>query len=155
MSSFPPGVRHSFLTDLSVAGRKMRTLFDGKMKERGLTLSRARALLYLSNNEAVSQTELASVLEIEQPTVVRLLDGLEKQELIERKAVDGDRRTKQICLTDKSQQQVSEIQDIVDQMRRLLLADLTDDELVVASRVLNLLIRRIETTGQAPLEPAR
>ncbi|MBE9605185.1 MarR family transcriptional regulator [Acetobacteraceae bacterium H6797] len=148
MSPSPIAARQTFLTDLSVAGRKLRTLFDGKMKERGLTLSRARALLHLSTCEAVSQTELASVLDIEQPTLVRLLDGLEKQGLIERKAVDGDRRAKQICLTDKSQQQVAEIQEIVDQMRETLLTDMTEEELTVAGRVLNLLIRRIETTAE-------
>ncbi|MFC7555079.1 MarR family winged helix-turn-helix transcriptional regulator [Pseudoroseomonas wenyumeiae] len=72
-------LRAGFLTELSVTGRKMRTLFDGLVRQQGLNLSRARLLLQLARNEAITQSELAARLELEHPTIVRLLDGLEKQ----------------------------------------------------------------------------
>src|SRR5260221_11274756 len=86
------------VTELSTASRKMRTLFDSFLRQRGLTLARARALIHLSRNPGLNQTELANILEIECPTVGRLLDGMEKQGLIERQAIDGDRRGPQIAV---------------------------------------------------------
>lgn len=138
-------LRAGFLTELSVAGRKMRTLFDGLVRKQGLNLSRARLLLQLAHNEAITQTELAALLELEHPTIVRLLDGLEKQGLIRRSTMDGDRRVKQVSLTPAAAGQVAALDDTVASMRAILLRDVTEEELEVASRVLRKLVRNIET----------
>src|SRR4051812_25393333 len=88
--------RVEFADELSKVSRKMRTLFDSRVKTIGLTLARARMLMLLAKKEGMTQTELADALEVETPTLVRLLDGLEKQEMIERRPVQGDRRANQI-----------------------------------------------------------
>ncbi|MBC9207627.1 MarR family transcriptional regulator [Roseomonas aerophila] len=140
----PSTLRSGFLTELSVAGRKMRTLFDGVVRERGLNLARARLMLQLGKHEPVNQTELAAMLELEHPTIVRLLDGLEKQDLILRSAVDGDRRAKQVTLTAPGRAQAAQLDDLVAALRDTLLHDITEEELAVASRVLGRIIRNIE-----------
>ena len=137
-------LRAGFLTELSVAGRKMRTLFDGLVRQRGLNLSRARLLLQLAGGKAVTQSELAGRLELEHPTIVRLLDGLEKQGLIRRSTMDGDRRAKLVSLTPAADGQVAALDETVSAMRGLLLHDITEEELEVASRVLRKLVRNIE-----------
>ena len=91
--------RERLLDDLSRVQRKMRALFDARVKERGLTLPRARALLILGRGAQLNQRELAEELDIETPTLVRLLDGMEKQGFSERQSVEGDRRAKQIAMT--------------------------------------------------------
>jgi MarR family transcriptional regulator for hemolysin len=138
-------LRAGFLTELSVAGRKMRTLFDGLVRQQGLNLSRARLLLQLARDEAVTQSELAARLELEHPTIVRLLDGLEKQGLIRRSTMDGDRRAKQVSLTPAAAGQVAALDETVGSMRGHLLRDVTEEELEVASRVLRKLVRNIES----------
>ncbi len=144
----PPTLRAGFLTELSVAGRKMRTLFDGVVRERGLNLARARLLLQIGRNEKVNQTELAALMELEHPTIVRLLDGLEKQGLILRCAVDGDRRAKQVALTDAGRAEVAWLDDVVAAMRDALLHEIDDQDLAVAARVLGRIIRAIEAQPQ-------
>ncbi len=72
-------LRAEFLEELSVTSRKLRTLFDAQVRARGLTLARARTLIHLSRKDGMTQTELAEILEVEGPTLVRLLDGLEAQ----------------------------------------------------------------------------
>ncbi|ENR65033.1 hypothetical protein C032_02700 [Brucella abortus 63/294] len=79
----------AFTMGLSTAARKMRNLFDSRVRERGLTLARARVLLLLAQQRDWNQRELADALEIEHPSVVRLLDGLEKQGMIVRASVEG------------------------------------------------------------------
>ncbi len=140
----PASPRAQFLTTLSLAGRKMRTLFDGLVRKRGLTLSRARLLLHLSNSGQVNQTELASVLELEHPTVVRLLDRLEALKLIERHAVENDRRAKQVRLTDKARPYLNEIAQVSDQMRNALLVNVNEEDLAITCRVLTQVIHNIE-----------
>lgn len=122
--------------ELAVASRKMRKLFDGFVRERGLTLPRARALLLLSKDRSWNQTELADALDIEHPSVVRLLDGLERQGLITRCAVVGDRRAKQIQLTDAAQQQVKELEELTDRLRAVLLQDIDAASLEVTLRTM-------------------
>ncbi|WP_156503162.1 MarR family winged helix-turn-helix transcriptional regulator, partial [Tistrella mobilis] len=92
MKSRPATLRSDVTNELATASRKMRTGFDALVRTRGLTLARARALMLLARHPGISQTELAGLLEIENPTVVRLLDGLEKQGLIRRTPAETDRR---------------------------------------------------------------
>ncbi|MEN2977969.1 MarR family transcriptional regulator [Tistrella bauzanensis] len=141
----PEMLRADFATELSTAGRRMRTVFDGLVRKRGLTLSRARALLLLQNQRAMNQTELAGLLEIEGPTVVRLLDGLEKQGLITRSTSGHDRRVKQIKLTDAARAQVAEVEAIVETVRAAMLNDIEDAELDAAMRVLSRVIHNLDT----------
>lgn len=141
-----PELRAEFATELSTASRRMRTLFDGLVRERGLTLSRARALLYLSRHPDVNQTELAALLEIEHPTVVRLLDGLEKQGLIQRNAVEGDRRAKRITLTAAAHAQVDEIDGIIADLRGVMLHGIGRDQLHTAIEVLRQAGRNIDAS---------
>src|SRR3954453_21559992 len=91
--------RALFSEELAITSRKLRTLFDARVRAKGLTLARARALLHLARKDGMTQTELAEILEVESPTLVRLLDGLEGQGLTERRPVAGDRRANQIALT--------------------------------------------------------
>ena len=100
----PTNPRDVVLEELSRAGRKMRALFDARVRARGVTLSRARTLLILRRTPRLNQRELAEELDIETPTLVRLLDGMEKQGFIERRHVEGDRRAMLVRLTGKGEE---------------------------------------------------
>ena len=135
----------AFTMGLSTAARKMRNLFDSRVRERGLTLARARVLLLLAEQRDWNQRELADVLEIEHPSVVRLLDGLEKQGLIYRAAVEGDRRAKRIELTDEAQAQARQLQEITQAIRGELLQRIDPKALETALTVLQEISHNVET----------
>ena len=61
------------LTDVA---RLMRTIYDRRVKSLGLTRSQWWVLNNLFRNQGVTQSELADLLEIEKPTLGRLLDRL-------------------------------------------------------------------------------
>lgn len=146
MSQSHHDLEAAFTMELSTAARKMRNLFDSRVRERGLTLARARVLLLLAQQRDWNQRELADALEIEHPSVVRLLDGLEKQGMIYRAAVEGDRRAKRIELTDAAQTQVRELQDITRAIRSELLHRIDRPSLEAALSVLQEISRTAETT---------
>ena len=54
----------AFSEEIWKVSRKMRTLFDARVRAKGLTLARARALMFLGRNGCMTQTELADLLEI-------------------------------------------------------------------------------------------
>ena len=136
----------AFTMGLSTAARKMRNLFDARVRERGLTLARARVLLLLAEQRDWNQRELADALEIEHPSVVRLLDGLEKQQLIYRAAVEGDRRAKRIELTEAAQAQVKQLQEITQAIRAELLQKIDQKSLETALTVLQEISQTVEAT---------
>jgi len=132
------------MTELSTASRKLQTVFDAVVHKRGLTLARTRVLLHLSNNPGVNQKELANILGVETPTVVRLLDGMEKHGQIARKAADRDRRAKQIVLTAFAERQVEEIEEISHRMGRQILEGVNGSDLQVTLRVLRQVVSNLE-----------
>jgi MarR family transcriptional regulator, transcriptional regulator for hemolysin len=136
-----------FFDELWKVSRKVRTLFDARVRAKGLTLARARTLILLAKKDGMTQTELADALEIEGPTLVRLLDGLEKQELLERKPVDGDRRAKQIALRGAGQKEAVLVGRIVQEIRDDVLKDVSKDDLTAALRVFHAMARNIEAAS--------
>ncbi len=61
--------------------RLMRTVYDRRVKSLGLTRSQWWVLNHLFRNPGATQSELAAILEIERPTLGRLLDRLRSQRL--------------------------------------------------------------------------
>ncbi|ABQ61244.1 transcriptional regulator, MarR family [Brucella ovis ATCC 25840] len=111
-------------------------MIDARVKERGLTLARARTLLALIEQEGLYQKELAEALEIENATMVRLLDGLERQSFIERQAVQGDRRAKRVVMTAEGKQLAAQVEKLAGDVREDLLDGVSDEELSIALNVM-------------------
>jgi len=92
--------------------RLMRTMYDRRMAPLGLTRSQWWVLNHLYFNEGISQTEFASVLDIEKATVGRLLDRLEAKGWVARKNDPQDKRTKRVYLTEKVQPTLQIMRDM-------------------------------------------
>jgi len=148
------GVRATFLEELSIASRKLRTLFDARVRAMGLTLARARTLMHLARKEGMTQTELAEILEVEGPTLVRLLDGLAAQGLIERRPVEGDRRAKQIALTAEGQQLAAKVTRLANDVREEVLADIPEADLVTAAAAMRAIVQKISILADCETDAA-
>lgn len=144
------GLRADLMQAITVSGRKLRTLFDSRVRAHGLTLPRARALFYLSERGCMKQSDLAEVLEIEGPTLVRMLDGLEKQGLIDRHVSPEDRRVREITLTERGAASAAEMGGIAAAIREELLEGVDARSLEQVIDVLRQIIR----TGSAALGEA-
>ena len=129
-------LRAEMIDAMAKVNRRLRTVFDARVKEHGMTLARARTLLALNEQEGLYQKELAEALEIENATMVRLLDGLERQSFIERRTVQGDRRAKRVVMTEEGKELADEVEKLADHVREDLLDGVTDEELNVALSVL-------------------
>ncbi len=108
--------------------RLMRRLFQQRLQNSSLTLAQARALFYVSRFEGVRQVDLADALEIQPMTMARLLDQLADNRLIERVPDPRDRRAYQIRLTEAAAPHLAQIQQVAEQIRDEMLADLNDEQ---------------------------
>jgi DNA-binding MarR family transcriptional regulator len=84
---------------VSDVARLMRTVFDRRVRRLGLTRSQWLLLTRLHRRPGASQTELAEMLEVEKASAGRMLDRMERDGWIVRKADPADRRIKRIHLT--------------------------------------------------------
>ena len=83
--------------------RLMRVAYDRRAKALGLTRSQWWVLNHLYFNDGITQSELADLLDVEKPTLGRLLDRLEVKGWIARQADRHDRRAKRVHLTGEVQ----------------------------------------------------
>ena len=82
-----------------------------QLKDTGLTLGQPKVLDYLKDHDGVSQKEIAAGCLIEAGSLTSILNRMEEKNLIERKMLNGNRRTFHIFMTEegkKKQQLVSE-----------------------------------------------
>jgi MarR family transcriptional regulator, transcriptional regulator for hemolysin len=99
-SAFPAADRtFGFLVhDVS---RLVKRRFERAARQIGLPITRRQAavLLYIARKEGVSQAEVATWLDIEPIALVRMLDKLHEEDLVERRAHPTDRRVRTLWLT--------------------------------------------------------
>ena len=138
-----PQLQAAFTAELAAVNRKLRALVDERARDMGLTLARARLLMELAKRDGPIQSDLAGLLDIEQPTLVRLLDGLERNGMIERRAVEGDRRARRVFLTEAARAQAQDILDFLAELRAGILQGIERDELEAALDVLRRTSRNI------------
>ena len=81
--------------------RLIRRRFERRARHTGLALTRhqARTLLYIARNEGLSQAAIATMLEIEPIALVRLLDRMHEEGLVDRRSHPTDRRVRTLWLT--------------------------------------------------------
>jgi MarR family transcriptional regulator for hemolysin len=98
--------------------RGFRSCVDRRLEPMGLSQAQWRPLLMLHKaGEPLTQTELARLLDIEAPSLVRLLDRLGENGWIERRNAAGDRRVRRVFLTAKAQQLIEQIVPVVHSVR--------------------------------------
>ncbi|TXL74794.1 MarR family transcriptional regulator [Vineibacter terrae] len=84
---------------VSDVARLMRTVFDRRVRKLGLTRSQWLLLSRLHRRPGASQTELAEMLEVEKASAGRMVDRMERNGWVVRRADAADRRVKRIHLT--------------------------------------------------------
>jgi MarR family transcriptional regulator for hemolysin len=129
--------------------RLSRLAMDRRLKPLSLSEAKWRTVLHLSRGPAdMSQAELASRLNIEAPTMARLLDRLAADGWIERRAAANDRRIKTIHLLPKASGVIRQINRIVNQIRNELLTGLSRAGLSACLRGLQQIHERAERAAR-------
>ncbi|MBA2586779.1 MAG: MarR family transcriptional regulator [Chthoniobacterales bacterium] len=130
------------------AARAWRTRLDQRLRPLGLSQGKWRTLVHLSRGgEKLTQKELAHRMGIEGPTLAGLLDRLQNDGWVERRAAVGDRRYKTVHLQRRSKSVLSKIFNTAHDLRHELLEDISARDLAICMRVLS----RIREKAEQPV----
>jgi DNA-binding MarR family transcriptional regulator len=108
--------------------RLMRTVYDRRVKRLGLTRSQWWVLNHLFRTPGATQSELAAILEVERPTLGRLLDRLERKGWVRREDDARDRRAWRVYLTPAAEPAMRKLRRHAKQLRGDALSGLTAKE---------------------------
>jgi DNA-binding MarR family transcriptional regulator len=96
----PPDIGRTFGFLVHDVSRLVRARFNRRARQIGLPITRLQAavILHVARHEGVGQTAVATILDIEPIALVRMLDRLHEEGLVERRAHPTDRRVRTLWL---------------------------------------------------------
>jgi MarR family transcriptional regulator, transcriptional regulator for hemolysin len=131
--------------------RVWRRRADSALSAHGLSEATAHPLLILSRRgKCVRQGLLADEMGIEGPSLVRLIDLLQAEGLVERREDPTDRRAKMLHITALGESKVAEINRVIGRLRGDLLGGIPHPHLAITFETL----QRIEAAAEKSPETA-
>jgi MarR family transcriptional regulator, transcriptional regulator for hemolysin len=118
------------------ASRLRRIVFDTALRPLGVTRSQARVIAYLSRQEGMAQSDLASQLDLGKVALGGLVDRLESTGLVERRADEEDRRVKRIYLTVEGRKVVSRMRKIATAANADILSGISPEDVQLTAETL-------------------
>ena len=138
-------MRDQFPFAVARVTRRWRKMLDERLKDLGVTQARWSTMVYLEKGgEGLTQRELASLMAIENPTLVRLLDSLEQQGLIERRPCPNDRRARRLHLTSAGRAFMDDLSERAVVLREEMLEGISDKEIECTVKVFNKILENAE-----------
>jgi MarR family transcriptional regulator for hemolysin len=142
-----------FTRSLIFAARRWTTLSEETVKAAtGQSRARWQTLFSIAfTDEPTTTLLLAERLGVQWPTLVRTLNGLEKDGLIRRTSHPDDRRSRLIEITPEGRTMIAKVQPVLDPTRTAALAALSEQQLAEITALLDRIARPGGGRGGAPV----
>ena len=99
-----------------------------QLKDTGLTLGQPKVLDYLKDHDGASQKEIAAGCLIEAGSLTSILNRMEKKGLIERKMLNGNRRTFHIFMTESGKKNQKLVEETFEKIEETALNNVSEEE---------------------------
>lgn len=113
-----------------------KTLEQKMAQEHGLTGGKWKVVIGLTVNDGINQKELAEMIFLEPPTLVPIIDKMEKDGWVQRRPDVQDRRNNRVFLTKKSKDTVDAIVKSVLELRKSISKGVSKDDMETTKQVL-------------------
>lgn len=144
-----------FTADIAVSHRLWKKMSRHVVAGHGVTEAQAIPLVWIGRmGENVHQNVLADRCGLEGASLVRLLDDLQKAELVTRTPDPNDRRANLLRLTPSGKATAGEIETAMDRFREDLLAKAAPADVEAALRVFAIIKSAAENGDYKALDPA-
>lgn len=135
---------------LHFAARDWRTLLDERMKPMGMSDARWTVLFGMRMlGKPSPQHHIADLLGVTGPTLVRMLDKLERAGLVRRVISEEDRRVKLVELLPAGNDMVEPLLDVVLSLESDLLDSFSDEERKELCRLLKKLFKQLAAVSSS------
>ena len=110
---------------------------DSELREKvGVTVGQWKVMVMLVNQDGLSQKEIAERLGLEGPTLIPVIDKMEKDELVVRKIDPYDRRNNRIYRTEKANELWNAMVKCAAKIRQVSLKDIPEENIYITKNVL-------------------
>ena len=99
-----------------------------QLKDTGLTLGQPKVLDYLKDHDGASQKEIAAGCLIEAGSLTSILNRMEEKGLIERKMLNGNRRTFHIFMTESGKKNQKLVEEAFKKIEKTALNGISEEE---------------------------
>ena len=118
-------------------------------KELGLSSGQPKVLDCLMDHEGSDQKTIASICEIEQATLGSILLRMEEKGFIERKQMDGNRRSLFVYLTDTGKELACKMKKIIEEEDAKALRSFSQTEIANLQKTLDILCKNMNQNMEA------
>ena len=130
---------------LKTSAKAWEKAADIELRERfGLTGAKWKIIAVLSIKEGITQKHIADMLFVEAPTLVSVIDKMEKDGYVKRESDSNDRRNNLIFMTKKSKDIVDPIIESILEIRNMGLNKISKKDMEAAKKVLAQIITNTE-----------
>lgn len=112
----------------------------------GVTLGQCHAIVEIGRLKKISLNELADILQLDKSTVSRTVDGLVKNEIVEREVDSQDRRYLKLKLTEKGSKVFAEIEKNMEQYFENIINSIPKGKQEQVVESLNLILNACQET---------
>ncbi len=124
--------------------KKISDEFNRRLQEYGVTRVQWIAIFYIGKyDNGIFQRELSDLMNVKESSMVRLIDRMEKEELVIRKKNDNDRRITSIFLTDKGIILRNKLLPLGEQFQKDATIGISSEELDIFKKVLEKMVNNI------------
>lgn len=99
-----------------------------QLKDTGLTLGQPKVLDYLKDHDGASQKEIAAGCLIEAGSLTSILNRMEEKGLIERKMLNGNRRTFHIFMTESGKKNQKLVEETFEKIEETALNNVSEEK---------------------------
>ena len=137
-NQFKKGELYSFITGKASTAIARRLQKKFNTAGLNLTIEQWSVLYHLWKQEGISQQELCNATFRDKPSITRLVDNLEKLNLVKRVASENDRRINLIFLTKQAQKLQEEAMQLADETLNEALTGVPSERVDVCKEVLQI-----------------
>jgi len=144
-----PSARAAFGIRFSLLARRWRRVLDARLADVGLTAATWAPLIHLAETGGgITQKQLAWLVGVDGSSLVRVIDILARDGLIERRRDVADGRARLIDLTAQGKARVDEIRAALGEGEAQMLADLSDADIATMLDCFTRIEQRMDAAGR-------
>lgn len=133
----------SFLTNQGA--KELSESMNQQFKEKGGNVTRVQwtALYYIDQNPGITQKELAEKMMIKDPTLMHLIDRMEKDGLVSREYNKENRRYRYLCLTEAGREAFHVLMPVAEEFNRIAKEGIPEEDMDTFKRVIRKMIENV------------
>ncbi len=135
---------------IEVTEQLMKRELRKSFKAHGLDLTPYQwiVLYRLNQKDGLNQAEIAELTTKDRPNITRIVDVMEKQDLVERRSSPSDRRVNQVFLSDKGRELLARLPAIVSEHLSRATRDIPAKDLATTKSVLRSMSKNLQNGAE-------